>query len=161
MRCQYAAEVLGRIGREAAVAIPVLIRVAKRQHGQTEHVWQLESRASIRRALWRIGSKSLDSLIAAIDDEDPAVQLLAVETIPMFGSEAKHAVPLLVGRITEGPPGVRIEVIRALAQLGSLAQSAIPKLQEISRRSTGLTKEMALEALETIESALRREGARP
>src|SRR5262249_37321244 len=88
---RLAAEALGKMGPDAAAAIPELAAVLRdKQRPVVEAAME---------ALARIGPKSVPALADALKDNDEAVRLAALETIRYLGSAGKGAVPALAGAL--------------------------------------------------------------
>jgi hypothetical protein len=68
---------------------------------------------------------SVSSLVAAIDDEDEFVRLLAIHGLKTLGESASVAVPRLVNQLYCGPWGERSVVASTLAALGPHGEAAL------------------------------------
>ncbi|MEO1399913.1 MAG: HEAT repeat domain-containing protein [Cyanobacteria bacterium J06635_1] len=80
-----ATQVLGRIGPEAAEAIPSLVSLMGASEGELRH--------EVVRALSNIGKPAVPALIKAL--EDPAGRILAAIALGNIGPEAEAAIPAL------------------------------------------------------------------
>lgn len=103
---------------------------------------------SVKRFLDLMGDQRacfVSSLVAAIDDEDEFVRLLAIHGLKTLGESASVAVPRLVNQLHYGPWGERYIVASTLAALGPHGEAA---LQEASKAGDPWIREPAASELE-------------
>jgi HEAT repeat protein len=103
------AEALGRIGPDAAAAVPELIGLFKDANRGESEADRAGWRATVARALGRIGKTTVPALTVALLDAEPLTRAGAAEALGRVGPEAKSAVPILL-RLRDGgtePPEVR------------------------------------------------------
>lgn len=75
------------------------------------------------------GEALIPGLVAALEDEEAEVRLLAVELLNAAGSRAEAAVPALVKMVADQDRLVRVAAASALAQFGPKAVAAVPLLE--------------------------------
>lgn len=75
------------------------------------------------------GEALIPGLVAALEDEEAEVRLLAVELLNAAGSRAEAAVPALVKMVADQDRLVRVAAASALAQFGPKAIAAVPLLE--------------------------------
>jgi HEAT repeat protein len=75
------------------------------------------------------GEALIPGLVAALDDQDTEVRLLAVELLNAAGSWAEAAVPALVKKVTDPDRLVRVAAASALVRFGPNAVAAVPLLE--------------------------------
>jgi len=75
------------------------------------------------------GEALIPGLVAALEDHDDEVRLLAVELLGAAGPRAETAVPALVQKVVDQDRLVRVATASALTQFGPLAAAAIPVLE--------------------------------
>jgi HEAT repeat protein len=108
-----AAKSLGRIGPDAAAAIPLLIPR-----------WMDEAA--------RLGPSAVEPLARILDDESPADREKAAKALWSMGPAAKDAVPALLTALEgEKVAKVRRSILQALGSIGPQAEPAVPVLLEM------------------------------
>ena len=112
---QKAMKELAKLGREAAPAVPVLIR-ALTQPGQPEERRVVRMNASF--ALGHIGEKAVPSLIEALSNDDPEVRIYAVHALGLNGAEAKQATPHLLPMVADADASLRGNLAESLGRIG-------------------------------------------
>ncbi len=75
------------------------------------------------------GEALIPGLVAALEDHDEEIRLLAVELLDAAGPRAKAAVSALVSRIADQDRLVRVAAASALAQFGLKAVAAVRHLE--------------------------------
>ncbi|MBD2576216.1 HEAT repeat domain-containing protein [Oscillatoria sp. FACHB-1406] len=129
---QRAAEVLGKLGSEAA--IPGLLSAV---------------RGSVVEALGKLGSEAaIPRLLSALEDEDSWVRKSAVEALGKLGLEA--AIPGLLSALEDEDSWVRESAVKALGKLGS--EAAIPGLLWTLEDEDYRVRESAVKALGKLGS---------
>jgi len=81
-------------------------------------------------ALGRIGAAAVPDLVQALQSQDSAVRLKAIEVLGRMGSDADAdgAVPHLVKLLDDPDPAVRKASARTLGLIGPAAKDAVPAL---------------------------------
>jgi HEAT repeat protein len=111
------------------------------------------SRPAIIHALAQTNSSAVAPLVAALNDEDPIVRMLAVRGLGRLGRSVADAVPALVKALQDKDERVHSEAIKSLGQLGPVANSpasssqAIQALAELVKSEHGSNRIVAAEAL--------------
>jgi HEAT repeat protein len=75
------------------------------------------------------GEALIPGLVAALNDPDDDVRLLAVELLHEAGPRAEAAVPALVNKVADPDRLVRVAAALALPRFGALAVAAVPLLE--------------------------------
>ena len=117
-----AAEVLGYIGRDAAVAVPMLLRGTSNAPARV--------RAASVQALGEIRASPelvVPGLVTSMSDPDLYVRIAAIDAITKFGDAAKSAVPALVQAL--GDPNETINASAEIA-LKIIDRDALEKARE-------------------------------
>jgi HEAT repeat protein len=105
---RLAVTTLGRIGPEAADAVPDFVAILR----DTQSGLQDET----TEALAGIGAPAVAALAAALkQQDDPALRKLAILALARVG---KPAVPLLGGALADKDPSVRLQAVTALGRIG-------------------------------------------
>ena len=164
----YALETLGTMGPEA---IPILTQATRDENSavRLKHIEVLgkleakEATAVIIDAtkdtdrnvrlcaidtLRKIGTKEvvIPVLVIALKDEEPDIQIKAIEALGEIGAGAKPAVPILIQMLKNKDNSIVVNSIGTLGKIGKDARPAVPVLIQIA--SKGETK--AYDALEEI-----------
>lgn len=106
-----AAKAIGFQGRDAAEAIPDLVRLLADEHGDV--------RAESLEALAEMGQAAAGSLIPALRHEQPEARKAAIEALGMLGKEAAAAADALVELWREeNDPECRVALLTALRRTG-------------------------------------------
>lgn len=92
-------------------------------------------RETVIDALARIGTDSVEPLIATLADPDPALRADAARALALMGPLAEPAIPALTRALGDSDEAVRIGAARALGQIGPTAREAVPVLIEALRRA--------------------------
>ena len=79
-------------------------------------------------ALGRIGATAVPDLVTALQSQDAAVRLKAIEVLGRMGSDARDAVPQLINLLDDPDPAVRKAAARTLGLIGPAANAAVPAL---------------------------------
>jgi HEAT repeat protein len=119
------ARTLGRLGADAAAAVPAL---ARELNGEFAHV-----RQAAAEALGEVGpaaEPATPSLVLALTDWQPAVRQCAARCLACVGRPAGLAIPALVQLLADRDNDVRGAAVEALARIGA---EAVPSLIEIAR----------------------------
>jgi HEAT repeat protein len=120
-----AAQILGRIGRDAREAVPALIALLPRGDS--------DARSAAAEALVTIGPEARDAvppLIERLRGEDAGIQSNAAQILGSLGPEARQAVPPLIERLQRGDRDAR-RAAAALGRIGPEARAAVPALIEL------------------------------
>jgi HEAT repeat protein len=79
-------------------------------------------------ALSLLGAVALSQLITAVQDQNEAVQLVAIRAIGMMGARGEPAVPVLIGLLSQTNAPLRNTAAWAIGQFGPIKTQAIPAL---------------------------------
>ena len=145
-RRQLAAELLGRIGGDAADALPALVET-----GATDPEFRVR-KAAIE-ALKDVGAsdeRAVPALVGLLDDGDPEIRKTVLMSLRHFGPRAKEAVPALITRLQDANAQVRRETAEVLEQIGPDARAAIPALTAALEDPHPDVRREAQEALDSI-----------
>ncbi|MGD2127438.1 MAG: HEAT repeat domain-containing protein [Desulfobacteraceae bacterium] len=123
-----AAEALGKIGPEAAEAVPALIRSLKSVDDLV--------RARAAEALGDIGAAAEEAvplLVKGLEDENSYARVKSAEALGKIGREAAEAVPALIRSLADKEYLVRSRAIEALGRIEPDARRLVPALMEALR----------------------------
>lgn len=138
-----AADVLGRLGSQAAPAAPRLLAARASEDG---HV-----RLAAAMAAWKASSDpaALQAAVELLKSPDPLIRALAaVDICSIAGPQAKPVVPDLVKRLFDSFTGVRSAVAEGLGRIGpGAAESAPALLALLEGDEPGFVQSAACEAL--------------
>jgi HEAT repeat protein len=149
-RREEAIEELGKLGPEAALAVPYILQTVA-------HVYELDDfindrdipgiPSTARDALTKIGPVAVPCLVEVLGRGDDLVRWVAAESLGDIGPAAKEAIPVLIDAVKrdsamEADPKSALEVpgaaVSALARIGSAAVPALTELlkngEEVSQR---------------------------
>ncbi len=143
---RFSAQALGRIGPDARSAVPYLAKALKDERREV-------AEAAVE-ALGKIRTGAVGPLTDAVKDRgaESLVRRKAIEALGEMGSEARFAVPVLVGVL--GDREVRVQAAEALGAMGASARAAIPALKSVSMLKGGGNRDIrqaASRALRQIE----------
>ncbi|MGE3775852.1 MAG: HEAT repeat domain-containing protein, partial [Pirellulaceae bacterium] len=141
-----AAIALGEMGPTAATAVPAL------DAGLAREGFAARSQAAVAR--WRITQEVEPSLVVLLSE----LQLRdgpwdAAEGFQQMGAEAAPAVDRLTKLFASPLSETRLFAASSLAGIGFPAKSALPQLRELTKDSDQDVREVAAEAIQTIEKA--------
>jgi HEAT repeat protein len=166
-----AAESLGRLGPDAADALPELVGAMRDDDGAVRSgvgraikntgrkgsakLQALQAAATevavianlgiaLRLTEFGSGKDTVPALVAALSDKEDIVARVAAETL---GSLGEPALAPLMEALKERKPPVRRYAAMALKEMGAKAKKAVPLLTEALRDSDGPTREFAALAL--------------
>lgn len=123
---QFAAEALGRMGPDAALAVPALLDCL------TEKTW---GGGVVPAALAKIGPTAVPGLVALLTHSQSEVRCRAAHAIEKQGPSAASAAPALLLLLDDPFHEVRIAAVEALSAIGSSAAPALPRLCELATPS--------------------------
>lgn len=133
----YAAWTLGRIGPDAAAAVPALIQSRSDLNGDV--------RRKVVFALGRIhppADRAMPVLVGFFEDDDVDVRQAAVEALAGYG---KEALPALLKALNDPNPVVRRQAVLTVAEIGPDAGSALSALRPLYLDpATGVQDEAAV-----------------
>lgn len=151
-----AAAALAELGRDAALAVPILIVELTATHP--------DDRWSAAGALAAIGPDAHKAVTALIQtlrtDKDEKVRWYAAWALGQIGKASASAVPALIEALDDGDADVRGYAARALGCIGVEAIQAIPKLMDIKALEEGTVQaevRLTLAILNEMEQAERNE----
>jgi HEAT repeat protein len=157
-------EALGRIGPDAAPAVPLLIKRLINQHCLLGEGGVIIERVegNPKYALARIGGPAVLALIAVLNGPDAETRPCAVEILAMIGRPSKVAVPALTRLLREGSVTQRYAA-RALGRIGPDATQAVPDLYSLLclKREDSLFKNLPRYESWEIVNAMARIGVLP
>ena len=136
---QRAAQALGRLGPDAADALPALLAGARAANGE----------AAFADALAQIGPAALPALLAALKQSDAASGAWILRTLRGFGPPA---VPVLIEALQQPDPAQRAAAAGALGAMGRDAADAIKPLFTLASASDAATQAAALRALTALQA---------
>lgn len=142
---QRSAEALGKIGKEAISAVPVLIKTTQDRHG---YVCCL--------AIWALGEmgedakESIPILTHILRSKDFIVPIKAAEALGKMGDSAKSSIPALIETLKYKNPDARFEAAKTLGKFRS--QEATPALIELLNDKNGKVRHKAIEVLGKLQS---------
>jgi len=139
---QRAAHALGRLGPDAAEALPALLSAARAADGDPVFA----------EALAQIGPAALPALLTALKESDAENSAWILRTLRGFGAPA---VPVLVEALQQPNPATRASAAAALGAMGRDASAAIRPLFSLATTGDAATQAAVLRAL----TALRAEPA--
>jgi HEAT repeat protein len=140
-------QTLGRIGPEAAPAIPVLVETydtAKNEH----------ERASAMMALGGIGpgaQVALPTILKATKDPFWGVRGMALESLIKIKADPDVVIPLLISALRDKQGWVQKTAAEGLGQLGPRARAAVPALEAAIADSSFWQPAAAKSALRSIQ----------
>jgi HEAT repeat protein len=140
-----AAEILGRIDREAAAAVPALTKAL-----QDEDAYVRRIAAYALGKVGRDASFAVPILIAQLNDSDINLRATAAYALGKIGPNATAAVPNLVARLGDDAPEVRRTAAYALGCMGAEAQLAVPALISSLKDADAIARSRAATALGQI-----------
>jgi HEAT repeat protein len=85
---------------------------------------------AVQAALVKAGPPAIPVLIQALGDKAARVRVLAADTLPKLGKDARAALPALLDDCKYDDPQVRLHAIVALRELAPAATSVVPVLIE-------------------------------
>jgi HEAT repeat protein len=109
---------LAKIGLEAKIAIPPLIKLLRDNDEQV--------RSTAHQALRKMGQPAVTALTELLHDKNLSVRTSAAQALEVFGPDAKSAVPALAELL--GDSTASFVAAYALGSIGPEARYAIPKL---------------------------------
>jgi HEAT repeat protein len=131
---QRAAHVLGRLGPDAASALPALVDAALASNGDDVFT----------DALTQNGPAALPALLSALKDAKPAANAWIFRTLRGFGAAA---VPALSEALKNPKVEVRVAAIQAL---GAMGLDAIPEMHTLSTMASGAEPKVQAAALRAL-----------
>jgi hypothetical protein len=138
-----AVEALTAFGPQAA---PTLIQVLKSDGDAEVRTFAVAALAGIS----PLSNEAFHGILAALNDPDGAVKLVATEVLYAIGPKlGPEVVPVLVGALTDPNPTTQSMAIQLLGALGPAAKEAIPALRELVARQPN--NDLAKENLRVIE----------
>src|SRR5262249_47520976 len=146
-----AADVLARMGRDGAAAVPDLVRLLADSDS-----WV---RQSALRALGKVGPRAVPELAKVVASGDESGRKAAAELLGQIGPGARAAVRGLVQRLADDSPAVREASAEALAKIdprwarSEEAREAVPGLIVMLRSTDRTTRQIGAEALGRIGPA--------
>jgi HEAT repeat protein len=125
-------EALGRIGPDAAPAVPLLIKRLLNQGCNLGYQGVIIERVegNPKYALARICTPAVPALIEVLNGPDEGMRPCAAEILAMIGRPAKAAVPALTRSLRRGNVPQRYAA-RALGRMGPDAAQAVPALYSL------------------------------
>ena len=136
-----AADALGDMGPSAEGAVGALAEALR------DDEWRVRKAASL--ALARIGPASNAVLVAALNDSDANLCVLAAQALGKIGPPARDAVPALIERLDHSSYSVKEEVILALGEIGDT--SAVTSLSQLSKqKGSSYASQDAKKAIDAI-----------
>lgn len=138
--CLNATVTLGRIGADAADAVPDLISI-------------LESRSADSRpieALGLIGAPAVPALTRIFTNHIPEVRANAARALRRVGRDAADAVPVLMAALKDEDERVRHAAVDALGSIGPEAAMAVPALLEFKGRQGAISEDWPFFTLTSI-----------
>ena len=136
---QRGAHALGRLGPDAADALPALIAATRAADGD----------AVFAGALAQIGPAALPALLAALKQSDAAGGAWILRTLRGFGPPA---VPVLIEALQQPDAAQRASAAGALGAMGRDAADAIKPLFTLASTSDTATQAAALRALTALQA---------
>ena len=136
---QRAARALGRLGPDAADALPALIAGARAAKGD----------AAFADVLAQIGPAALPALLTELKKSDAASGAWILRTLRGFGPPA---VPALIKALQQPDPALRASAAGALGAMGRDAADAIKPLFTLASSSDPATQATALRALTALQA---------
>ena len=136
---QRGAHALGRLGPDAADALPALIDGARAANGD----------AAFGDALAQIGPAALPTLLAALKQSNAASGAWILRTLRSFGPPA---VPVLIEALKQPEPAQRAAAASALGAMGRAAADAIKPLFTLATASDAPVQAAALRALVALQA---------
>jgi HEAT repeat protein len=113
---------LGRIGRDAAAAVPDLVPLLGDSSARVRH--------EASRGLWSIGPAAVDALVAASEDRNVVVREGAVEGLGFSSAPDDRVNRALVASAHDGAPEVRAAAVRSLAKRHLPDDAVLPIVRE-------------------------------
>jgi HEAT repeat protein len=114
---------LGRLGAEAAAALPALAQLEKHPDGQI--------RVHAALAICRIDTvtpSALDILMQELKSSDPGLRSFAAAVIAELGPQSGEAMPALVEALNDSDPYVRLHVAEVLIRYDEYSEQALETL---------------------------------
>jgi HEAT repeat protein len=108
-------------------------------------------------ALGQAGPVAVPTLVQRLDDEDPAVRLIALRSLGQAGRSTTETVPALVKALQSPEAQLRREALRAIGQIArespgaAPASAAIPALTEILKSGSAEEQVLAAETLVSLK----------
>lgn len=140
-----AAEILGRMGEQAAQSVPELIKLLKD--------WDVMVRYSAASTLGRIGEKaapSVPQLITLLKDEDVIVRYGSAIALGKIGEKATPAVSQLIELLQDSDGDVRSGAADTLGEFREKARKAVPPLVKLLQDSDPYVRANAADTLGEI-----------
>ena len=141
-----AVDVMGKLGKEARPAIPLLLSAA------VDSEVQVRMAAVI--ALGNLHNHATSDVIlilsAALFDASPFVRENACYALERIGPAAKDAVPVLSRFVKSADTNMMLLAIRALGAIGKDAKYALPNLMEAQEKGSESVRENAVRAISKI-----------
>jgi HEAT repeat protein len=110
-----AAQALKKIGPQAKIAVPSLIRVFKNEKNVEVREKVIESLTSVSQDAKLL----IPLLVDALSDQEAAVRSSAIIGLARFGVEAQIAVPKLVELLNDGNEAIHQAAVKALKVIGA------------------------------------------
>lgn len=136
---QRAAHALGRLGPDAAEALPALLAATRAADGDP----------IFANALAQIGPAALPSLLAALKESDGANSAWVLRAMRGFGAPA---VPVLIEALQQPNPAIRASAAATLGAMGRDASAAIKPLLPLSTAGDPTTQAASLRALTALRA---------
>ena len=157
-------EALGRIGPDAAPAVPLLINRFLKQRCNLGHGGVIIERVegNPKYALARIRAPAVPALIDVLNGPDEGMRPCAAEVLAMIGRPAKAAVPSLSRSLRHGIV-LRRHAAAALGRIGPDAAQAVPALYSLLsvKGENSLFGEMSRYESWNVVDAMARIGVLP
>lgn len=141
-----AALALGRLGPDAAPAIPALVEALQRE---TTHR-PLRTPASAALALREIGPAAVPALTELLTHPRADVRIGAAIALARQGPHAQAAVPRLIAMLGEADSELRQAAAGALGGIGPEARAAVPALEAAYQEPDEFLRDAAGQALDRI-----------
>jgi HEAT repeat protein len=133
---------LGRIGPDAAEAIPDLVELMHHDKSQYKIILPV---------LANLGPAALKTLLESANNPDADVRVVAVEALGSVVPAQEKAVEALLPSLKDKNEAVREQALFSLVRMGPAARSAVPALIEIlEQRGNDAGQGLAAQALGSI-----------
>jgi HEAT repeat protein len=125
-----AATALGRIGPDAAPAVPLLVKALG------DPAWKLKAAAiDAVRGIGPAAAEAVVAIVPIMKEGGPDIRADAARALQALGPAAKEAVPVLIDALADNTPFVRRESAIALGRIGPDARAALPALGKMLQDS--------------------------
>lgn len=147
-----ALELLGRFGAAAEPALPQLLEYAR-----TGDVEQRKAAIEVMRGIESGAAESVPVLIAALDDKDPQIVIVAAYGLAGLSKHAGPAMPKIIAGL-EKELKIRRALLLLCDEMGPAAADALPAIEKLVKSSDEFERKLARNAILSVQGKRSRNG---